>query len=114
MARAEVLVTLPPRGGAQAPTATTVDTVNGHYFQNPDGRELLIVKNGDASSHNFTIHNPTTVEGLTVPDRVIAIPAGQTFWIPGPSPQVFDQPGTVVVSFDADFAMTVQVARLPQ
>lgn len=43
---------------------------------------LLYVNNGDASAHTVTLVTPTKVDGLDVADRAVAVPAGQTAYIP--------------------------------
>jgi hypothetical protein len=60
-------------------SATALDAVNGMQFTYTGGKRKLIVNNGSGSSINVTIPTPSTadVDGLNVPDRVVAVAAGK-------------------------------------
>lgn len=65
-------------GTTITPTAANVD---GEMWVYNGGRNKLAVINGSGSSINVTVLTPTaktTADGLDIPDRVIAVPAGQT------------------------------------
>lgn len=65
--------------------------VDGVAIDNENGDVACIIKNGDASQATITIDVPITVDGLTVPDRTYAIPAGE-YWIIRPfSKGVYNQ-----------------------
>lgn len=74
MARTEVT---PQRIGytAAAPTFAAVDNVNGMQFRN-SGKSIVYVKNGGVGSINVTVPTPGTVDGLALPDKVVAVPNG--------------------------------------
>lgn len=59
-------------------SATALDGVNGHQFTYT-GKRKLIVNNGSGGSINVTIPTPASadVDGLAVPDRVVAVAAGK-------------------------------------
>lgn len=73
MARTDLTPVTPVDGGSN-PTPT-VGTVDGHMFK-LTGQEVLVVANSHATlARNFIIKFPRTVEGQTVPDRTVSIPA---------------------------------------
>jgi hypothetical protein len=96
------------RAGTVLPAAAAGDVTNGNQVAN-DGRVVLIVKNTGASSRNITFQTARTVDGLTAPTRVEAIPAGET-QVFGPfSPNDYGD----VLAFDVSNAeLTVQVLRV--
>ncbi|MEU7149198.1 hypothetical protein AB0B15_14350 [Streptomyces sp. NPDC045456] len=77
MARTVIAPTQATRAGTVLPAATAGDATNGHSVPN-DARVILIVKNTGASSRNITFLTARTIDGLTAPTRVEAIPAGET------------------------------------
>lgn len=84
----------------------------GDSFANT-GRELLVVKNADASSKTVTVDYVPTQDGQAVTDKAIAIPAGQTFVI-GPFPPSLynDAAGRVNITYSAVTSVTVKVVRV--
>lgn len=65
-------------GTTIAPSAANVD---GEMWTYNGGKNKLVVINGSGGSINVTVLTPstkTTNDGLDIPDRVIAVPAGQT------------------------------------
>lgn len=58
-------------GAASTPVASTVD---GHMFDN-DGQVLVVLSNTTGGSVNVTFVTPNTVDGLAIPDRVVAVGA---------------------------------------
>ena len=74
MARTEVAV---QRIGftAGAPTFAAVDNANGMHFRN-SGKSIIYVKNGGVGSINVTVPTPGSVDGLDLPDKVVAVPNG--------------------------------------
>src|SRR5215212_4718931 len=79
MARTNITPVVPTDAGIN-PTPT-VGTIDGHMF--PDtGQEVLVVANSNATTaRNFIIKFPRQVEGQTVPDRTISIPAASRRYI---------------------------------
>ncbi|WP_410652112.1 hypothetical protein [Amycolatopsis sp. cmx-4-54] len=87
---------------------------NGNSFATT-GRELLVIKNADAAPHTCTIPvNPASApDGLTVPGRVITVPAGKTH-VAGPFPDAYRQAdGSVYLNWDSGTQMTAAVLRVP-
>lgn len=72
---------------------------------------LLVVKNGDAASHTVTLAVPETVDALAVASRAVAVPAGDTAYIP--LQDLYRDPVTGLASwtYDAVTSMTVAVIR---
>jgi len=73
---------------------------------------LLLVANGDASSHTVTLATPQTVDGdLTVQDRVVTVAAGAQTAIP--VTDRYRNPGTgrASISYDGVTSVTVAVVR---
>ena len=58
------------------PSFAAVDAANGESFDNTYQNLVLYVKNGAGAPINVTIGVASTVDGLTVPDLVVAVPAG--------------------------------------
>jgi|GEM_PF-661066 len=54
----------------------TAAVADGHKIPN-NGRMILYVKNDDASSKTITVQTPGSVDGLAIPDRTVAVPAGE-------------------------------------
>lgn len=74
-------------------------------------RLALVVKNGSASSINVTIPSTTTVDGLVLPNRVIAVPAGTDRYI-RPSSVSAQAGGVVNVDYSAVTTVTVAVLEV--
>jgi hypothetical protein len=74
---------------------------------------VLLVKNGDASSHSVTLATPGTVDGLAIADRTVAVAAGVTAMIP--LPDLYRDPATGLCSltYTAVTSVTVAVVRVP-
>lgn len=93
-------------GRAGVDIAGVAAASGGDTFTNT-GKEILIVKNGDSSSHNVTITTSVTVDGNAVADPVVAVGAGVTKSI-GPFPRwIFGS--TVSVAYSSVTSTTVAV-----
>jgi hypothetical protein len=110
MARTALTVTPIVRTGvALAASAANVD---GHSVPN-DERTFIYVNNGSGGSINVTIPSTKTVDGLAVPNRVVAVPAGQNRLIGPFLGEVSNQPdGSVHVNFSAVTSVTVAAFRI--
>ncbi|AUI56792.1 hypothetical protein [Amycolatopsis sp. BJA-103] len=87
---------------------------NGNSFPT-NGREFVVIKNGDSASHTCTIPvNPASApDGLPVTSRTVTVPAGKTFTA-GPFPDAYRQnDGNVYLNWDSATQMTVAVLRIP-
>ena len=76
------------------------------------GKEVLIVANGSGSPINVTIATHKTVNGLDVPDRVVAVAAGARKYIPVGKEHVDSSDGNVDISYSDVTTVTVGVIRL--
>ncbi|WP_326806659.1 hypothetical protein OHB04_02385 [Streptomyces sp. NBC_01775] len=108
MPRTALTPTQATRAGTVLPTAAAGDAVNGNSIAN-DGRVVLIVKNTGASSRNITFQTVRSVDGLTTPTRVEAIPAGET-QVLGPFPAT--DYGTTLAFDVAHAELTINVIRV--
>lgn len=73
-------------------TGAAPDATNGNAMPN-NGRQFLLYKNGDASSHTVTINaypKGDTPNGLTVSDLVVTVAAGATKLIGPFPPSIFN------------------------
>lgn len=81
----------------------------------PCGRGIvLLVANGDASSHTLTVTTPGTVKGIPIDDVEVAIAAGETAAVPMDA-LAYRSPSTLraSLSYDAVTDVTVAVLALP-
>ena len=99
-----------------APTYTAATAVDGNMFTNT-GKEFIHVVNADAGAINVTIPTPATVAGLSIEDKVVAVP-GNTDMMIGPfEAGFFNQPaggtdaGKVYVQYSAVVNVTVAALR---
>ena len=84
----------------------------GDAFLNT-GREFIEIANGSGSSINVTIATQSTVDGLAVADRVVAVGAGETKKIgPFPKGAYNDSDGKVQVTYSAAGSVTIAVFNL--
>lgn len=113
MARSQIAVTQVDRTGEAPGTATVSDSVNGHYFDNPNGKVWLEVVSTDAGSQ--TLGFPlvaalaANVDGVTLGDKLITIPAGATR-VMGPFPPTYyNQPGGDQVFVNPSVSTTLSI-----
>lgn len=99
------------RDGIQVDTGTAA-AGGGDSFVNT-GRELVAITNGDASSKDITFDIQRTLDGEAVTDKVVTVPAGQTF-LAGPFPTSIynDADGEVQITYSATTSVTVKVVRV--
>lgn len=75
---------------------------------------LLLVKNGDASSHTVTMVTPGVVDGdLAVADRDEVVPAGGESMIPVKHLYRDPSTGRASITYDGVTSVTVAVVRVP-
>lgn len=87
--------------------------VDGNAYELRQARALRI-RNGSAAAVNVTLPTPGTVDGLTIADRVIAVPAGADTVIALGRGDAYRQPdGTVNVDYSAVASVTVAVLDVP-
>ncbi|MEU0109509.1 hypothetical protein ABZ313_29710 [Streptomyces sp. NPDC006251] len=73
---------------------------------------LLLVKNGDASSHTVTLATPGTVNGLAIADRAIVVPAGAELGIPVTNDYRNPSTGRAAITYDGVTSVEVAVIRV--
>lgn len=108
MARS-VLAAQPVVTAGLAPVYGAADIAGSSFGNN--GRRALHVKNASASPINVTITNQLTVDGLAVPNRVVAVPAGADRFI-GPFGANYNAADSSGVWVDYSAVATVTVALL--
>jgi hypothetical protein len=54
----------------------------GDTYKLDDDKSILVVHNGGGSSVTVTVATTLDVDGLDVPDRTLAVPAGQYAFLP--------------------------------
>ena len=88
--------------------------VDGHSMANDGKKDFFVVKNGSGVSINATVPTTVVVDGLSVTDRVVAVPAGQERWIGGLTPQYYNNAdGTVNIDLSAVTSVTIGYIRTP-
>ena len=81
-------------------------------FQN-DGKTILIVTNGSASTLVVTIVTPGTVDGLAIGDRTVSIAAGVKEAIGPFQRRIYNySDGDVTVEYDGTASVTAAVLRI--
>jgi len=84
-----------------------------------DGRVILLINNGDASSHTVTVTAQTTsfddqqYGDATKSDASILVPAGSEALIGPFAPQAFnDSNGDIQITYDAVTSMTIAALKI--
>ncbi len=96
-----------PGPTGNAPTYAAADGVNGMAFFNT-GSAILHVKNGSAAPVNVTLTTGGQVDGLTLPNQVIAVPAGADRMLSLRHQTAYTQvDGLTYVDFSAAASVTV-------
>jgi hypothetical protein len=99
-----------PTSGGVIP-AWTAANADGHSFPYSKSA-MLYAKNASGGSINVTVQTPGTADGLSLPDKVVAIGAGAEKVI-GDLPEIYKQAdGTVLVDFSAVTSVTVALFDL--
>lgn len=74
---------------------------------------VLVVKNGDASSHTVTIATPGNLAtGDAYPDKAYTVAAGGEQWVPLLSLYADPSDGLAHISYDATTSVTVAVVKI--
>lgn len=78
MARVELTINSTSRDGLNSGTAmVAADSINGMYLQNSQQNAIVRVLNSSGVSINVTFGTNYTVDSVVLPDKIIAIPAGE-------------------------------------
>lgn len=77
-----------------------------------NGKQYLLVKNGDTGAHVLTFSSAATVDGLAIADPTVTLAAGETRLIGPFKPSVFnDSDGYITVASDVITSQTVLVLQ---
>ena len=91
---------------------TAIDVANGNCFQST-GREILLINNGDASPHVFTVTSAPDHEGRTG-DVSLSIPAAVSIYITQMFPTSgWAVAGLITIPAGQDSHFTLAVIRFP-
>lgn len=109
MARIEITKQSSARAGSEVEfgAVSAAAAPDGNYF-NSDGSEIVLIRNAGAAPHTMTVDVPVIVDGTPVDDRVVTIPAGET-WQWRPQPEHRQSSGQVHLNFDNAVDVTVAV-----
>ncbi|MCK9896973.1 hypothetical protein [Frankia sp. AgB32] len=110
MARTAITVNTLAAGGVD-PFPTAGDATNGHTYQWSPSR-LLAVRNGSGASINVIARVNAAVDGLTVPDRTVAVPAGASRVIDLRATAYQQTDGTASIDLSASTTVTIGVLDL--
>lgn len=77
--------------------ASAAASGDGNVFNNAGNKVMFFVRNGGGAPINVTIATKDTEDGLTIADRVVAVPAGEEMII-GPFSGIYED-------YDADNAI---------
>lgn len=120
MARVNIPITDLSIGGVAPPAATTADATNDHELATNDGSVWLEIVSTDGASQNVTIRSQVEpIDGLTLPDRVISVPAGATRLVGRIKPSTHNvktgaDTGKVYIDPAVSATLTFRAYRLPQ
>jgi hypothetical protein len=106
---------------ALATTVVPLDGVAIEYVSASGGGDtcetgagvLLLVKNGDESSHTVTLVTPGTHNGLAIADRAIPVAAGAEVPIPVGKDYRNPSTGRASITYDGVTGVEVAVIRVP-
>lgn len=99
MSRVAIPVTKIVRTGTTPPSATVADHSNGMQFVNNGATWLEVISSdGGSQTVGFILGTGASalVDGLTLPEKTITIPAGATRLIGPFPPQLYNQSGSLV------------------
>lgn len=93
----------------------------GHSFNNVGENILLQVKNTDAAPITVTILNPSVLDGESVPDKTVSVPATTGDKMIGPFPKrLYEQEDvdaadvrSILIDLSAVANVTIAAIRLP-
>ncbi len=98
-------------------TYSSADATNDHSVANGRGDVFVHVVNGGGGAINVTVPTPSTaVQGLTIEDPVINVPAGEDRFIGPFDLGNFNQSdgSGIYVDLDSDTSVTIAAIRLPR
>jgi hypothetical protein len=101
----------PGRAAAELDLTTSVASGGDQWLNT--GREMLFIKNTDASGHTFSVTVQAQPDGKNVTERVISVGAGKTY-VAGPYPrnEYNDAGGYAQITYSAATGMKVAVVRV--
>jgi archaellum component FlaG (FlaF/FlaG flagellin family) len=109
MARTEIAKQASARSGSNVVfgAVTAAAAPDGHYIDT-DGSVAVLIKNTGAGPNTMTVDVPQIVDGVAVADRVVTVPAGQT-WRWQPTDVHRQSNGQVHLNFSHATELTVAV-----
>lgn len=108
---AALVASVVPLTGLQLDGVLSAATAGGDDVPTGSG-VLLVVKNGDASSHAVTLVTPGTVNGLAIADRAVTVAAGKTELIPLTGDYRDPTTGRASITYDGVTSVSVGVVRV--
>jgi hypothetical protein len=93
------------------PSQTAVNSTDTYVFAN-DGRVVLRVDNGDTSSETVTFTTDREINGLTIEDPTVTVPAGEFRFIGPFAPGVFNNGQDVDLAFSNGTSTNVEVIKV--
>ncbi len=98
MARTDIPVQTTGRVAANANISwVAADGANNHQFTNTNSDVILILKNLHTTTHAVTVSRPATVDGASLADLSVTVPANTGYMVLGPFPKsIYNQTGDVV------------------
>lgn len=101
----------PGRAGAEL-DLTHAAAAGGDQWLNT-GKEILVIKNADISSHNVKVTVQATPDGKDVTERTITVGAGKTFATDVFPKNVYnDAGGYAQITYSAVTSVTIAVLRV--
>ena len=108
MARSVIAVTPITRAGVAPGAQTIADATNKHYFVNADRVYLEVIStDAGAQSVGIVFAPSSTVDGVSLSNKSVAVPAGATRLI-GPFPAVYYNQAASQVFIDPSISTTLQ------
>lgn len=114
-----VLTPISPALGGTDPTPYADADSGGDQFNGRGGAFLIHVVNGDSSSHDVVIDDPTSTAPQDAaefdPDVVVNVPAGEERWIGIRNPRRFVNAADGLISLSyptGATSVTLQIARM--
>ncbi|MFI6909658.1 hypothetical protein ACIBKY_50945 [Nonomuraea sp. NPDC050394] len=99
--------------GVDLTAGFTPAIADGHAVAD-NGRMLLVAKNTDASAKNLLFDIPILIEGQTVTDRSVTIPATTGLMMIGPFKPIYRQAnGKFHIDYSAVTGVSVKLISLP-
>jgi hypothetical protein len=115
MARVVIPVTALSRAGVAPPAQTDADAVNNMEIDNNDGRVFVEIVSTDAGAQTVGFEIAESVDGVSVPAKSVAVPAGATRLAgPFPTDEYNHAGGKVFVTPSVTTTLKFRAYQLPR